>query len=286
MDFVLAGSAASWQVPFATHSKWSKFGCSFKDGLLALQKGLVPFVCYQFTVNATRLGLFQVMNDKGWTKNAAGQVHPLKTLILATSSGALGGFVCSPFYLVKTHLQSKANEISIAVGHQHQHSGMFHALSSIFREQGVRGLWRGTTSNIPRIAAASAGQLSSFELTHEFMKSKFPGQVWVPLCCSSFVAGLFITTLMAPFDLIATRFFNQGTDANGKGLFYKNVFDCAAKVRRKEGFLAFFKGWTACYFRLGPYTMLVMVFWDRLKYQYKSFTDHNNSRVILPKETA
>lgn len=250
-----------------------------KDGLLALQKGLVPFIFYQFSVNSTRLGLFQILGDKGWNKTSDGKIHHGKTLCLAIASGALGGFVCSPFYLVKTHLQSKANEISIAVGHQHQHSGMLHALTTIYQSHGVRGLWRGTTSNIPRIAAASAGQLSSFELTHEYMKSKFPGQIWLPLCCSSFVAGFFITSLMAPFDLVATRFFNQGTDSQGKGLFYKNVFDCAAKVYKKEGFFAFFKGWTACYFRLGPYTMFVMIFWDRLKNEYKQFSERNDNKV-------
>lgn len=252
-----------------------------KDGILALQKGLVPFVCYQFAVNSTRLGLFQIMSDKGWTKNAEGKIHTGKTVALAISSGMVGGFVCSPFYLVKTHLQSKANEITIAVGHQHEHSGMVHALTSIYREGGLRGLWRGTTANIPRIAAASAGQLSSFELAHEFMKSKFPGQVWMPLLSSSFIAGFFITTLMQPFDLVATRFYNQGMDANGKGLFYNNVVDCAAKVFRKEGALAFMKGWTACYFRMGPYTAIVLIIWDRLKNQYSEFLQSRSSKDEL-----
>ena len=67
---------------------------------------------------------------------------------------------------VKTHLQSKANEISIAVGHQHQHSGMWQALTSIYQRDGIPGLWRGATSNIIRIAAASAGQILTFEKSH------------------------------------------------------------------------------------------------------------------------
>lgn len=253
-----------------------------KDGLLALQKGLMPFVCYQFAVNSSRLGLFQIIRDKGWTMNPDGSVNSGKTLIYAIAAGAVGGFVCSPFYLVKTHLQSKANEISIAVGHQHQHSGMYHAFSTIFKENGVKGLWRGTTSQIPRIAAASAGQLSSFELTNEFMKSKFPDQIWLSLTCASFAAGFFITTTMAPFDLIATRFYNQGTDKHGKGLFYKNVLDCTIKVYKSEGILAFFKGWTACYFRMGPYSMLTMVIWDRLKCQYRQFLESRNGDDVKP----
>jgi len=71
-----------------------------KDGFFALQKGLVPFMLYQFSSNSIRLGSFQIMSQKGWTKNPDGSVNTLKTVFLATCGGALGGVVCSPFYLV------------------------------------------------------------------------------------------------------------------------------------------------------------------------------------------
>jgi len=67
---------------------------------------------------------------------------------------------------VKTHLQSKANEASIAVGHQHKHDGTVHAFSSIYKKEGFMGLWRGTPTMVPRIAIASATQLTSFEVIH------------------------------------------------------------------------------------------------------------------------
>lgn len=43
---------------------------------------------------------------------------------------------------------------------------MIQALVKIFKEEGIPGLWRGTTSNILRIAAASAGQILTFEKAH------------------------------------------------------------------------------------------------------------------------
>jgi len=223
-------------------------------------------MCYQFVVNGARLGTYQMIVQKGWTKRSDGTISSGKTLFFALVCGAFGGAICSPFFLVKTHLQSKANEISIAVGHQHKHEGMLKALQSIYKAHGVRGLWRGTTSNVPRLCAASAGQLLSFEKIHEYMKRQFPDRTYLPLCLSSFGAGFFMALAMAPFDLIATRFYNQGTDAKGKGLFYRSVVDCTVKIYQKEGLLAFYKGLTACYFRLGPYTMLVLVIWDRMKH--------------------
>jgi len=31
------------------------------------------------------------------------------------------------------------------------------------------------------------------------------------------IAGLFVSFFMAPFDLMSTRFYNQGVDAKGRG---------------------------------------------------------------------
>jgi solute carrier family 25 protein 34/35 len=69
------------------------------------------------------------------------------------------------FKQVKTHLQSKAN-VKIAVGHQHQHAGTFHAFRSLYKQNGFYGLWRGMSTMVPRIAMASATQLTSFEVIH------------------------------------------------------------------------------------------------------------------------
>ena len=49
---------------------------------------------------------------------------------------------------------------------------------------------------------------------------------------------------------------------------YKSVVDCTRKTYLEEGFIGFFKGWTANWFRLGPHTLLLLVFWDQLKYYH------------------
>jgi solute carrier family 25 protein 34/35 len=59
------------------------------------------------------------------------------------------------------------------------------------------------------------------------------------------------------------------------GLLYKSVFDCARKIHHEEGLIGFYKGWTANYFRLGPHTLLLLVFWDRLKSSYRIYEEKN-----------
>ena len=79
----------------------------------------------------------------------------------------------------------------------------------------------------------------------------------------SAIGGLFVTTAMTPFDVIATRVFNQDVDPRtGKGQTYKGITDCIRKMWLTEGFTGFYKGFTISFLRLGPHTMLSIFFWQ------------------------
>jgi len=74
-----------------------------KDGLAALQKGLVPALWYQFVMNGTRLGTYNLLEKKGWTRNKDGRVNHFGSAIAGCCCGTLGAIVGSPFYLVCFH---------------------------------------------------------------------------------------------------------------------------------------------------------------------------------------
>ena len=79
------------------------------------------------------------------------------------------------------------------------------------------------------------------------------------------VSGVVLVAFIAPFDVVSTRMYNQGTDSKGKGLYYRGVGDCFVKMYAKEGLWGFYKGWGAQLFRLGPHTVLNLIFWDALR---------------------
>ena len=85
---------------------------------------------------------------------------------------------------------------------------------------------------------------------------------------ASMVSGVMVVAFMTPFDVVSTRLYNQATDPQGKGLYYKNVGDCFLKIFRKEGLWGFYKGWGASLFRLGPHTVLSLVFWQETRKLY------------------
>lgn len=60
-------------------------------------------------------------------------------------------------------------------------------------------------------------------------------------------------------------------DAHGRGLLYRGYMDCIIKIWESEGFLGFYKGIGPQYIRLGPHTVLCLIFWDELRILYSKF---------------
>ncbi|KAF2880643.1 hypothetical protein ILUMI_25537 [Ignelater luminosus] len=239
------------------------------DGILALQAGLVPAQWFQLVLNGARLGSYQILSDNGFTKDKNGEIVFYKAVIVGGVCGVLGGVIGSPFFLVKTHLQAQAAK-EIAFGHQHNHEGTWKAFKKIYREYGFRGLFRGGFSAVPRLFVGSTSQLTSFDYCKQWL-NRYPLFVDSPLLTTfvaSFTGGIVISLCMTPFDLISTRLYNQGVDAHGRGLLYSSYLDCVNKIWKTEGFMGFYKGLGPSYVRLGPHTVLCLVFWDQLKDLY------------------
>lgn len=100
---------------------------------------------------------------------------------------------------IKTHLQAQTVK-AIAVGHQHNHmvkqpcppltesfpswghmssefnrghlflfQGVSDAFASIYRREGLVGLWRGVNGAVPRVMVGSATQLATFSSAKDWM---------------------------------------------------------------------------------------------------------------------
>jgi Mitochondrial carrier protein len=80
----------------------------------------------------------------------------------------MGALSCNPFELVKTRLQS-ASSSSLAVGHQHGYSAVWNALSSIYKKDGVKGLYRGSVLSMGRSIVGSGANLTSYSLLKEHL---------------------------------------------------------------------------------------------------------------------
>lgn len=162
-------------------------------------------------MNSTRLGSYQTAERLGWTRDRNGEVSTLRCIVWGGISGIIGSSLGCPFYMIKVQIQAQSYG-KYAVGFQHHHTGTISALRRVYMKQGVQGLWRGCTSLIPRTMVASSAQLATFSKCKEFVQqyTLFEQSVFLTALFSSMVSGFFACVCMTPFDVIATRMFNQG----------------------------------------------------------------------------
>jgi len=177
-------------------------------------------------------------------------------------------------------MQAKSNS-AIAVGYQNECKGLTRSLAKIYTQYGVIGLWRGSSGAVARVMVGSAAQLSTFAQAKQYIISTKifeRDSLMIPFTAST-LSGCCIVACMTPFDVVSTRLHNQkvvGATSRG-GVLYSGISDCFLKIFRKEGLWGFYKGWAASLFRLGPHTVLSLVFWDQTRELYIRYHSSNEA---------
>ncbi|XP_014211319.1 solute carrier family 25 member 35-like [Copidosoma floridanum] len=229
------------------------------EGVLALQLGLMPALVFQVFLNGTRLGTYHWAKRYGIILNEKGETSIGKTALVSGFAGITGAVIGSPFYLVKTQLQSQSTK-----------SGMIPAFRHLWRMHGFFGLYRGWYANLPKTFIGSATQLTVFGIVTDWLKpyDAFKDKPLLLTFVGSLISGCCLGVVMQPFDVISTRLYNQGTDVKGKGVNYNGLFDALYKVFTVEGFFGLYKGITPTLFRSAPHVVLCQVFYENLSQLY------------------
>ncbi|EEB90335.1 hypothetical protein MPER_11468 [Moniliophthora perniciosa FA553] len=138
---------------------------------------------------------------------------------------------------------------ALPVGTQHYYRNSIHALSSIIREEGFRGLLRGTSAAVLRTASGSSVQVPSYVWAKgQFVKHGIlPADSFWTFLASSSVSGLVALAAMQPTDTVTYPECTINTIKvlpNGKhvGVLYKNPIDALIKIAKTEGPLGWYKG--------------------------------------------
>jgi solute carrier family 25 protein 34/35 len=150
-------------------------------------------------LNGCRLGFYEPIR-----RNGARLVFSDKdyqslgiNMFAGASSGILGAFCGSPFFLVKTRLQSFSP--FLPVGQQWGYRGAADGLRQIYRAEGVKGLFRGVEAAMIRTGFGSSVQLP----TYFFAKRRLIRHVGLEEgpalhLASSTVSGVMVCIFMHP----------------------------------------------------------------------------------------
>ena len=138
---------------------------------------------FTFTVMGAKLGTYPLARDS--LSLALGQEEKSGTVMLVAGfgTGAFGYAIATPFFQIKTRLQSEAGrvgsdgllETGARAGSERSYRHTADALSKIVRTEGVRGLWRGGGVVVVRGSLNNAG----YTFGYDYTKTVCLGRGWM-----------------------------------------------------------------------------------------------------------
>ncbi|KAK7905690.1 Mitochondrial oxaloacetate carrier protein [Exophiala xenobiotica] len=223
------------------------------EGVRGIYRGIGCAYVYQILLNGCRLGFYEPLRaacTKIVFKDSAVQSLGVN-IFSGAASGILGAMAGSPFFLVKTRLQSYSP--FLPVGTQHKYRNAVDGVKQIYKAEGVRGLYRGMGAAMVRTGAGSSVQLPTYFFAKRRLM-RHAGMEDGPALhlLSSTASGFVVCCFMHPPDTVMSRLYNQ------HGNLYKGIFDCLYKTIKTEGLLSVYKGFSAHLARILPHTILTL----------------------------
>jgi len=226
------------------------------EGVLGLWRGLSPALYRHVIYSGIRMALYEKLRDDIFGKDPDGSYPIYKAALTGLLVGGIAQLSANPMDLVKVQLQMEGRRS--LEGKPPRVKGVFEALFRIWKEAGIRGLWRGWAPNVQRGALVNLGDLTTYDSAKRFLLQNTSVKDGTGLhVLSSLMAGFVASLMGTPADVVKTRVMNQPTE-NGKGIYYKNSMDCLRKTISNEGFFALYKGFLPIWMRLGPWSL---TFW-------------------------
>lgn len=132
------------------------------EGIRGIYRGIGAAYIYQMILNGCRLGFYEPIRQAATTAVFSdSKTQSLGINILAgASSGILGAAAGSPFFLVKTRLQSFSP--FAPVGTQHAYKNAVDGMRQIYKGEGINGLYRGVGAAMVRTGFGSSVQLPTY----------------------------------------------------------------------------------------------------------------------------
>lgn len=223
------------------------------EGLGGIYRGIGCAYIYQVLLNGCRLGFYEPMRQSltGLFYTDKSQQNIGVNIFCGAASGIIGAAAGSPFFLIKTRLQSYSP--FLPVGTQHEYRNALDGMKRIYGAEGVSGLYRGIGAAMIRTGFGSSVQLPTYFFAKRRLVKHFGMEEGPALhLASSTASGFVVCCVMHPPDTIMSRMYNQ------TGNLYSGVLDCFAKTVKTEGVFAIYKGFLPHLARILPHTILTL----------------------------
>ncbi|ORX60317.1 mitochondrial carrier [Hesseltinella vesiculosa] len=163
----------------------------------------------------------------------------LKHAIAGAGAGVASSIVVVPLDVVKTRLQNQGKPKPGTV----LYHGTLGTLSRIWKEEGIRGLYRGLGPTIFGYLPTWAIYFTTYDYCKaewaNYLRERSAGHEWMIHILSAMTAGAASTTLTNPLWVIKTRFMTQNDKTPYR---YNNTLHAFRTIAKEEGIRGFYKG--------------------------------------------
>lgn len=197
------------------------------EGVKNMYKGLVPGIHRQMCFASIRIGLYDSVK-KLYGDDDVNNPKIIKKIAASITTGMMAVSLAQPTEVVKIRFQASASRYN---------TGAIATYGVIFRNEGLRGLWKGVFPNMARLCTVNVTEL----VVYDSVKGLFLRHKWLPdeyplHFVSAFGAGFVTTCVASPVDVVKTRYMNSPPNT------YKSGIDCAIQLLRHNGITAYYKG--------------------------------------------
>ncbi|MFH4976031.1 hypothetical protein AB6A40_002740 [Gnathostoma spinigerum] len=173
-----------------------------KEGILELYNGLSAGLARQATYTTTRLGIYTYLLEH-FSRGDKPPSFVMKAS-LGLIAGGCGAFVGTP---CEVSLIRMTTDGRLPLKQRRNYKHIFEAVFKIYREEGLRALWRGCLPTIVRAMVVNACQLATYSQSKEqILQSRCLQDGLLCHFLASMASGLVTTTCSLPVDITKTSF--------------------------------------------------------------------------------
>ncbi|KAL5709400.1 hypothetical protein ACHQM5_020096 [Ranunculus cassubicifolius] len=172
-------------------------------------------------------------------------------------AGVTAASVTYPLDLVRTRLACQTNII--------YYRGIGHTLSTVVREEGVLGLYKGLGATLLGVGPNLAISFSVYETLRSSWQLKRPqdSTIAVSLACGS-LSGIASSTATFPLDLVRHRMQVEG--AGGRARVYNTgIFGTFKQIMKQEGLRGLYRGILPEYYKVVPSAGILYMTYETMK---------------------
>jgi len=161
------------------------------ERILGFWKGLVP----SLSRTVPGIGVYFSSLHHMRTNFGSADPHPLESVAMGAGARSVSGLTMLPFTVVKTRFESG----------QFQYKSVPQALVTIYRVEGMKGLFSGLSATLLRDAPFSGLYLMFYTQTKKYVKTKTDSQSPLMFFSCGIVAGCLASVVTQPADVVKTH---------------------------------------------------------------------------------